>query len=70
MNELSNFIVQALSGKPLTIRSNGSQTRSLFYVGDTIEGIFLLGIKTITDLNLGNPNKISVRKFAKSVNAS
>lgn len=66
---VSNFIVQALSGEPLTIYGNGSQTRSLCYVDDMIEGIFLLGMKNYYSgpVNLGNPNEISVREFAKII---
>lgn len=66
---VSNFIVQALSGKPLTIYGNGFQTRSLCYVDDMIEGIFLLGMKKNYNgpINLGNPNEISVLKFAEII---
>lgn len=66
---VSNFIVQALTRKPLTIYGNGSQTRSLCYVDDMIEGIFSLGMKKgyPGPVNLGNPNEISIREFSELV---
>ncbi len=65
---VSNFIVQALCGEPLTIYGNGSQTRSFCYVDDLIEGI----IRVFTQgdaqpINLGNPTEFTVRQLAERV---
>ena len=65
---VSNFIVQALTGEPLTIYGDGSQTRSFCYVSDEIEGIyrlFMLGDSEPT--NVGNPNEFTVRQLAELV---
>ena len=65
---VSNLIVQALSGQPLTLYGDGSQTRSFCYVSDEIEGIyslFMRGDKQPT--NIGNPNEFSVRQLAELV---
>ena len=65
---VSNFIVQALKGECLTIYGDGSQTRSLCYVDDLIQGIVQImnrGIKG--PVNLGNPREISVLELAKLV---
>lgn len=67
---VSNFIVQALSGKPITIYGDGSHTRSFQYVDDLIEGIMLM-MQTPDDftgpVNLGNPDERSVRELAELV---
>jgi nucleoside-diphosphate-sugar epimerase len=65
---VSNFIVQALRGEPLTIYGDGSQTRSFCYVDDLIDGIVRLfehgnGEPT----NLGNPHEFTVRQLAELV---
>jgi len=65
---VSNFIVQALRGEPLTIYGDGSQTRSFCYVDDLIEGIvraFERG--TPEPINLGNPTEYTVRQLADQV---
>ncbi len=65
---VSNFIVQALSGKPLTIYGDGSQTRSFCYVDDEIEGIIRLfehGGPEPT--NIGNPYEFTVGTLAEMV---
>lgn len=67
---VSNFIVQALQGKDITIYGDGSQTRSFCYVSDLIDGIkrTLLSKKVIDfPINLGNPNEFSVLDLAKKV---
>ena len=62
------FISQALSGEPLTVHGNGSQTRSVGYVSDLVEGIILLLWSDASEpVNLGNPNEISVLELAKLV---
>jgi dTDP-glucose 4,6-dehydratase len=63
-----NFIQQALWGHPLTIYGDGSQTRSLQYVDDLIEGTFRLMKSSETrPVNIGNPHEMSVREIAELV---
>jgi dTDP-glucose 4,6-dehydratase len=65
---VSNFIVQALSGEPLTIYGDGSQTRSFCYVSDEVEGIYRLFMKGDSEpTNIGNPNEFTVRQLAELV---
>jgi len=67
---VSNFIVQALQGKDLTIYGDGSQTRAFCYVDDLIEGLVRL-MRTpegVTGpINLGNPHEITVRDLAERI---
>ena len=63
-----NFIRQALAGEPLTVYGDGSQTRSVQYVDDLVEGIFRLMKSTETrPVNIGNPNEMSVYEIAEMV---
>lgn len=67
---VSNFIVQALKGDPITIYGNGLQTRSFCFVDDLIEGfVRLMGADdAITGpMNLGNPNEFTIRQLAETV---
>lgn len=66
---VSNFIVQALRGEPLTVYGDGSQTRSFCYVSDLIEGLIKLFFKesVYEPINLGNPTPISMRDLAQQV---
>src|SRR6266702_5176242 len=65
---VSNFIVQALKGEPLTIYGDGSQTRSFCYVDDVIDGIVRLFERgTAEPTNIGNPNEFTVRQLAERV---
>ena len=67
---VSNFIVQALQGKPLTIYGDGSQTRSFCYVSDLVEGLVRLmdAPKDVTGpVNLGNPREMTIRELAELV---
>jgi len=67
---VSNFIVQALEGKDLTIYGNGDQTRSFCYVDDLVEGIIRMMATDDTVLgpvNLGNPNEFTIRELAENV---
>lgn len=65
---IPNFITQALSGEPLTVYGNGSQTRSFTYMDDLVEGIVrLLGCDMHEPVNLGNPHEISLLELAKLV---
>ena len=67
---VSNFIVQALEGRPITLYGDGSQTRSFCYVDDLIEG-FLRLMATPDDvtgpINIGNPREMTVRELAEMV---
>jgi UDP-glucuronate decarboxylase len=68
---VSNFVVQALKGIPLTIYGDGSQTRSFCYVDDLIEGIYrVFSRKEGLDspINLGNPAEYSMLDLAETVN--
>jgi UDP-glucuronate decarboxylase len=65
---VSNFIVQALKGEPITIYGDGSQTRAFCYVDDMIDGFIKLMISSaqITGpLNLGNPGEFTIRELAE-----
>jgi len=67
---VSNFIVQALQEKPLTIYGDGSQTRSFCYVTDLIDGLFKLGAAELPaegPINLGNPHEETIRNIAERV---
>jgi len=66
---VSNFIVQALKGEPITIYGDGSQTRSFCYVSDLIEGLIKLFFteKVYEPVNLGNPNPINMKELAEEV---
>jgi len=67
---VSNFITQALAGKPLEIYGNGRQTRSFQYVDDLVSGIvkMMASPKTfIGPVNLGNPNEFTIIELAKKV---
>lgn len=65
---VSNFIVQALTGEPLTIYGNGSQTRSFCYVSDEVDGIYRLFMNGDSEpTNIGNPNEFTVRQLAELV---
>ena len=65
---VSNFIVQALAGRPLTVYGDGSQTRSFCYVGDTVDGLLkLMGSGVAVPVNLGNPDEFTVLQLAEHV---
>ena len=65
---VSNFIVQAIRGEPLTVYGDGSQTRSFCYVDDLIEGIVRLFERgTPEPTNIGNPHEFTVRQLADCV---
>jgi len=65
---ISNFVMQALRGEPLTIYGDGSQTRSFCYVDDLIEGIVLLSrSEEHLPVNLGNPEEFTILDCAKAV---
>jgi UDP-glucuronate decarboxylase len=67
---ISNFVVQALSGRPITIYGDGSQTRSFCYVDDLIEGMVRLmnTPDAVTGpVNIGNPREFTIRQLAEMV---
>jgi len=67
---VSNLIVQALTGKPLTIYGSGEQTRSFCYVGDLIEGLMALmnaSPAPARPVNLGNPEEFTIKELARMV---
>ncbi|MGI5336756.1 UDP-glucuronic acid decarboxylase family protein [Streptomyces sp. CA-181903] len=62
------FIRQAVAGEPITVHGDGSQTRSLCYVDDTVEGLVrLLRSSHHGPVNIGNPRELSVRRVAEMV---
>jgi dTDP-glucose 4,6-dehydratase len=62
------FIAQALGGEPLTVHGDGSQTRSLCYIDDMVEGIWLLlGSDLLGPVNLGNPEESKILEVADLV---
>lgn len=62
---VSNLIGQALTGQPLTIYGDGSQTRSFQFVSDLVEGIVrLMGVEHHLPVNLGNPQEKTVKELA------
>jgi len=66
---VSNFIVQALKGEPITIYGDGSQTRSFCYVSDLIDGLIKLFFteKIHEPINLGNPSPINMKQLAEEI---
>jgi dTDP-glucose 4,6-dehydratase len=64
-----NFLKQALTGQPLTVYGDGSQTRSFCYVDDLIEGIYrLLLSNEHRPVNLGNPRELTILELANTIN--
>ncbi|MFL2496512.1 MAG: UDP-glucuronic acid decarboxylase family protein [Parasynechococcus sp.] len=67
---VSNFIVQALKGEPLTLYGDGSQTRSFCFVDDLVEGMIRLMNGSHTGpMNIGNPGEFTIRQLAELVRA-
>jgi UDP-glucuronate decarboxylase len=65
---VSNFIIQALQDKPLTIYGDGQQTRSFQYVSDLVDGLYaLMNGSYDGPVNLGNPDEYSVEEFANYI---
>ncbi|HXG92236.1 MAG TPA: UDP-glucuronic acid decarboxylase family protein [Blastocatellia bacterium] len=66
---ISNFIVQALRGEPITVYGDGSQTRSFCYVSDLVDGLVRMMASSVTGpVNLGNPRENTVLEIAQMVN--
>jgi dTDP-glucose 4,6-dehydratase len=65
---VSNFIVQALCGEPITVYGDGSQTRSFCYVDDEVDGIYRLFMNgDANPTNIGNPDEYTVKELAEIV---
>ena len=65
---VSNFITQALQGRPLTVHGDGSQTRSFQYVSDLVIGLIkLMNSNERMPVNLGNPDEHSIADFATRI---
>lgn len=67
---VSNFIIQALKGEPISLYGDGSQTRSFCYVDDLVEGLIRLmatGDEVTGPINLGNPSEFTIRELAQLV---
>lgn len=65
---IPNFIRQALAGEPLTITGDGSQTRSICYVDDTVRGILTVAYaEDPGPVNIGNPEEVTIRELAETI---
>jgi dTDP-glucose 4,6-dehydratase len=65
---VSNFLVQAIEGRPLTVYGDGTQTRSLCYVDDEVAGILAVFDSGMTGpVNIGNPDELTVLELARAV---
>jgi dTDP-glucose 4,6-dehydratase len=65
---ISNFLVQALAGKPLTVYGKGTQTRSFCYVDDHVRGVLaLLDSDCVGPVNIGNPDEFTILELAQLV---
>ena len=65
---VSNFVVQALQGIPLTVYGDGSQTRSFCYVSDLVDGLMrLMNGNYIGPVNLGNPTEYTILQLAETI---
>lgn len=66
---VSTFVRQGLNGEPLTAHGDGSQTRSLQYIDDLVDGIVrLLGVDYAGPVNLGNPEEMTILELAQLIN--
>ena len=65
---VSNFVVQCIRNKHLTVYGDGSQTRSFCYVSDTVDGLVKLMNQdhTIGPINIGNPHEMTIREMAET----
>ena len=66
---VSNFIIQALSGEPITLYGDGQQSRSFCYVDDLVEGLIRMMDQDseIGPINMGNPTEFTIRELAETV---
>ena len=70
---IPNFVRQALTGEPITVHGDGTQTRSFTYVGDVVGGLIALALEPRAAgqvFNIGNPEEISILDLAKRVRAA
>ncbi|RMX51490.1 hypothetical protein pdam_00014828 [Pocillopora damicornis] len=68
---VSNFIMQALEGKPLTVYGSGKQTRSFQYISDLVNGLILLMNSDFSQpVNIGNPVEYTIMEFAEMISAT
>jgi dTDP-glucose 4,6-dehydratase len=65
---IPNFIMQALTGQPITVYGDGSQTRSFCYITDEVDGLYKLLMSNEDEpVNIGNPEEIPLLKIAKEI---
>jgi len=65
---VSNFLIQALQGEPLTVYGDGNQTRSFCYVSDLVEGLYRLLLSSHGEpINIGNPAEFTIRQLVSAV---
>jgi len=65
---IPNFVMQALTGKPITVYGDGSQTRSFCYITDLVDGLFKLLMSNENEpVNIGNPEEIPLLEIAKEI---
>ena len=65
---ISNFLVQAITGKPLTVNGDGTQTRSFCYIEDMMDGLYRLFMSDHKEpVNLGNPAELSILDLIKTL---
>jgi dTDP-glucose 4,6-dehydratase len=65
---ISNFVMRALAGQPLTLHGEGRQTRSFCYVDDLVEGLIrLMQSNYAQPVNLGNPEEVTIRQVAEEI---
>jgi dTDP-glucose 4,6-dehydratase len=63
-----NFIGQALRGEDVTVYGDGSQTRSLCYVSDLVDGVIRLMLSDANDpINIGNPQELTIEQIARTI---
>jgi dTDP-glucose 4,6-dehydratase len=63
-----NFMAQAIRGEPLTVYGDGSQTRSLCYVSDLVDGLYrLISSNEVNPVNIGNPSELTIRQLAEAI---
>ncbi len=65
---VSNFILQALNNKPITVYGTGSQTRSFCFVSDLVDGLIkLMNSNVMGPINLGNPDEFTIKELAEKI---
>ena len=65
---IPTFLRQALASRPVTVFGDGSQTRSLCYVSDLVDGLFrLISSNEVYPVNIGNPNELTIRQLAEAI---